>query len=108
MESRSAALFLVLLLLAGASAAVLIAENRAARLHEDRTEQFQHLVGGLGFGSAVDLSGCVFAFDPRLDGGCPQPNSPIPGGVCFCPRHGGSIFSYPPLTGERDGDALSP
>lgn len=108
MESRTLALFAGLLLLIGASAAVLIAEDRAGRSHEGRTESFQHLVGGLGYGSAVDLSGCVFAFDPRLDGGCPQPNGPIPGGVCFCPRHGGSILAYPPLMGERDGDASAP
>ncbi|HEY7312179.1 MAG TPA: hypothetical protein VH643_22635 [Gemmataceae bacterium] len=114
MESRTSALFVALLLLFGAALVVLIAEDHASHLRDDRSEQFQHLVGGLGFGPAVDLAGCAFAFDPRLDGGCRQDDGPIPGGACFCPRHAGSIFFYPPLEqgvplpGERDGDALSP
>jgi hypothetical protein len=113
MESRTSSLFAALLLLVGASTAVLIVENRPQRLRDDRAEQFQHLVGGLGFGPAMDLSSCAFAFDPRLDSGCRQEDGPIPGGSCFCPRHAGSIFYYPPLEhgaplpDERDGDALS-
>jgi hypothetical protein len=104
MESRASILFVALILLVGATAGVLIAENRRPR----HGEQFQHLVGGLGFGPALDLSDCAFAFDPRLDGACEQDRGPIPGGACFCPRHAGSIFYYPPLANEDNGDALSP
>ena len=110
MESRASALSVVLLLLTGAASAILIAESRTQRGREDRAEQFQHVVGGLGFGPALDLSSCAFAFDPRLDGDCEQERGPIPGGACFCPRHAGSVFVYPPLQHgvQLPGDELSP
>jgi hypothetical protein len=84
MQSRGSFLFFILLLLAGAAAAILIAENRMQQGH---AEPFQHLVGGLGFGPALDLSGCASAFDPRLDASCHQEYGPIPGGACFGPQH---------------------
>jgi hypothetical protein len=88
---------LTLLLLVVASAAVLVAEDRSLA----HTEEFQRLVGGLGFGPALDLSGCAFGFDPRLDGGCAEECGPVPGGASFCPHHAGSVFSYPPLSVEE-------
>ncbi len=94
MESRTHALGIVLLLLAGASGAVLVAEGRP---RPGRDESFQRLVGGLGFGPAVDIGDCAFGFDPRLDGSCSLERGPIPGGGYFCPRHAGSVFYYPPL-----------
>ncbi|MHB1422595.1 MAG: hypothetical protein ACYC3I_05255 [Gemmataceae bacterium] len=114
MASRSSVLLFLLLLLLGAAAAVLIADQRRQLLRDERGESFQHLTGGLGFGPALDLSDCPFAFDPRLDGGCQQDYGPIAGGGCFCPRHAGSIFFYPPLAHgavlpiEDKDDALSP
>ena len=111
MQSPGSALFFILLLLVGATGAVLVIENRKPP-HQHRAESFQHLVGGLGFGPALDLSGCAFAFDPRLDASCQEDLGPIPGGSWFCPRHAGSVFFYPPLKHAvemplvEDGDAL--
>jgi hypothetical protein len=62
-----------------------------------RAQEYQHLVGGLGFGPAVDLSRCASSFDPRLCGRCPEELGPIPGGGCFCPHHACSILYYPAL-----------
>jgi hypothetical protein len=93
-ESRGSGLLLVLLLLAGASAAVLVAGDRRT----PDSERFQRLVGGLGFGPALDLSGCAFGLDPRLDGSCSEESGPVPAGACFCPRHAESVLYYDPLT----------
>jgi hypothetical protein len=99
MEVRGSYLFVLLAILTGAAGAILWAENRAQR--QPHAEEFQRLVGGVGFGPAVDLSGCPFSFDPRLADSCAQDSSPIPGGSCFCSRHGTSIFFYPPLDPPR-------
>jgi hypothetical protein len=104
MESRTSTLFSILLFLLGASIAVLIAENRRPA----HGESFQRLVGGLGFGPALELSDDAFAFDPRLDGVCEQDYVPLAGGSCFCPRHTLSLFFYPPLPSEDKSDALYP
>lgn len=96
MTARAWALLVTLLLLAGASAAVLVAEEQRQRNSEGHAAEFQRLVGGLGFGPALDLSGCAFGFDPRLDASCAEEYAPLPGGACFCPRHAGSILYYPP------------
>jgi hypothetical protein len=114
MERRGRVLSLVLLLLTGAACAVAVGEQLAQRQRLAQTERFQRLLGGIGFGPAVDLSGCPFGFDPRLDGSCAEERGPIPGGSCFCPRHAGSLFYYAPLSrgallpGEREGDAPTP
>ena len=97
MESRGAILLVVLLLLTTAASAVLAVEHGGQRRREAHAEEFQHLLGGIGFGPAVDLSGCAFGFDPRLDDSCSGECGPIPGGASFCPRHAGSIFYYSPL-----------
>jgi hypothetical protein len=106
-ESRGVKLLVVLLILAGAAGAVLVGENLTYRRRTDRSEQFQRLVHGLGFGPALDLSGCAFGFDPRLDGTCSEDRGPVPGGRCFCPRHASSIFEYGPLE-QGKGDAALP
>jgi hypothetical protein len=97
METRGRGLLLGLVLLVGGAAAVLVAEGRGGQVREARAEQFQRLVGGLGFGPATDLGDCPFGFDPRLDGSCAADRGPVPGGACFCPRHAGSVLPYPPL-----------
>ena len=107
MESRGVGLLIVLLLLAGAAGAVLVTEARAHR-GEAHAEEFQRLVGGVGFGPALDLSGCAFGFDPRLDGSCAEEDGPVPGGACFCPRHAGSLFCYPPVPREEGAHASPP
>jgi hypothetical protein len=94
MTSR-AWLLLVVLLLGCGSAVVLVMEECLNRGHDERAAEFQRLVGGLGFGPALDLSGCPFGFDPRLDGSCAQDYAPLSGGTCFCPRHAGSVLHYP-------------
>jgi hypothetical protein len=96
-----------------AAVAALGVEDGLRRRQAERAEAFQRLVGGLGFGPAVDLSHCAFCFDPRLCGSCPEDWGPVPGGAYFCPRHGCSVLLYPRLegrgpTGEADGDALFP
>ncbi len=100
MESRGAGVLVALLLLTAGAAAALSAGGRDG----GRAEEFQGLVGGLGFGPAVDLSGCAFGFDPRLDGGCALDRGSVPGAACFCPRHAGSLFSYPPPRRRLPGE----
>ena len=83
-----------------AAFAVLVADSHFHFAQQATEKEFQHLVGGLGCGPAVDLSSCSFSFDPRLCPGCEQDQGPIPGGVYFCPHHACSILFYPPLAGE--------
>jgi len=97
MDSRVSYLFFILLFLTCTAGAVLVADPWRQSGRKAQAESFQKLVGGVGFGPAVDLSGCAFSFDPRLDGTCSADYGPIPGGACFCPRHAGSLFYYPPL-----------
>jgi hypothetical protein len=104
-ETRSSVLLLLLVVLCGAAVTVLAVE---ARDRPDRSEPFQRLVGGVGFGPALDLSGCAFGFDPRLEGSCAEEYGPVPGGSCFCPRHAGSLLSYPPLRRGEPGHAPVP
>src|SRR5262245_40092121 len=108
MESRGIGLLIVLLLLTGAAGVVVVTESRAQHRREAHAAEFQRLVGGVGFGPALDLSGCAFGFDPRLDGSCAEEDGPVPGGVCFCPRHAGSLFCYPPLPGKEGAHASPP
>jgi hypothetical protein len=95
MGARSLVLFAVLLLLGGAAAVLLAAEEQAHRRQQARSEEFQHLVGGLGFGPALDLTGGALGFDPRLGGTDEQDLGPVPGGSCFIPRRASSLFAYP-------------
>jgi hypothetical protein len=92
--------FLVLVViaaLASGAGALLIVDAARIPKQAERAEEFQRLVGGLGFGPALDLARCPNSFDPRLDDGCADDEGSIPGGARFCPRHAGSIFYYPPL-----------
>jgi hypothetical protein len=113
MEPRGRGLLVLLLVLTGVAIGVLVTDARAQRRRAARSEQFQHLVGGLGFGPTLDLSGCAFGFDPRLDDSCSEDCGPIPGGAYFCPRHAESVFSYPPREHgvplmTKDGDETPP
>lgn len=54
---------------------------------DHRRQEFQSLVLGLGFGASVDLSECVYSFDPRMAEGCSQMEGPIPGAFFLCSRH---------------------
>ena len=97
MGTRTTYLFGALALLVGAAVAVLTAEHRNTEVPPAQAEAFHRLTGGIGFGPALDLADCPFGFDPRLDGACAADRGPVPGGSCFCPRHAGSLFGYPPL-----------
>jgi hypothetical protein len=95
-SERSRFLAAALIALLAGSAGVLIAtDGLASAEHDRRSEEFQHLVGGLGLGPAVDLSRCGFSFDPRLCPDCPLNHEPVPGGVYFCPQHACSILYWP-------------
>jgi hypothetical protein len=96
----------VIAALAMAAGALPIYDARMQPQRAERSAEFQRLVGGLGFGPALDLSRCPHSFDPRLDDGCGDDEGPLPGGARFCPQHAGSIFYYPPLAPSRR--AVSP
>jgi hypothetical protein len=73
--------------LALAAGAVLLGESVREPRHR-QVREFQSLVGGLGFGPALDLGRCEFSFDPRLCGHCSGDVGIVPGGMTFCPHHG--------------------
>ena len=85
----------VILALAVAAGAIVALESRDRSRAE--AEDFQRLVGGLGFGPALDLARCPNSFDPRLCPHCPADSGPVPGGGRFCPQHACSVLDYPPL-----------
>ncbi|MCE9638105.1 MAG: hypothetical protein K8T90_20580 [Planctomycetes bacterium] len=74
-------------LAAAASLAIVVASRRDDGSAE-RSAQFQALVGGLGTGAVLDLSGCAATFDPRVTGACPDATGAFPGGTRFCPAAG--------------------
>ncbi len=78
---------LALLLLA---ACAIVATDTLAE-SKPQSAEFQRLVGGLGCGPSVELETCAHDVDPRL-GACAWDVGPLPGGGCYCPRHGMSIF----------------
>jgi len=86
-----------LLFLTIGAAAALAVGDWSNQVRQARGREFQQLVGGLGTGPAVSLSGCGFSFDARLSAGCQFDLEPIPGGVYFCPEHGCSILDCSPL-----------
>jgi hypothetical protein len=53
-------------LLAAAAGVLLAFGDRS----EPKSAEFHRLVGGIGGGSALDLSRCAGDFDPRLDPDC--------------------------------------
>jgi hypothetical protein len=88
----------VFLLIVGATLAAAALAGFSGPTTDPAAERsFHHLVGGLGFGPAVDLARCEFAFDPRLCPACSEDTGPIPGGLFFCPYHASSVLNYSPL-----------
>jgi len=90
-------LLLAVLLLTCLAAALVARDGLADDAGELRRREFQALVGGLGFGPALDISRCPNSFDPRLEPSCPQDCGPVPCGRIFCPFHACSVFTYPSL-----------
>jgi hypothetical protein len=87
----------IILTLAFGAGIILVVESQDLGNATARSQEYQELVGGLGFGPAVNLSRCAFSFDPRVCHRCPADLGPIPGGGCFCPYHACSILYYPGL-----------
>ena len=79
-----------------AAGAIVVSESRRDPVSASRSREFQQVVGGLGFGPAIDLSRCTLAFDPRLGPVCEAQMRPIPGGGFVCPLHACSVFDYSP------------
>jgi hypothetical protein len=91
------AVLAAIVLLTVAAGVLLLLEGRGRDAGAERAREYQQLVGGLGFGPALDLSRCANSFDPRLCPCCPAELGPIPAGRCFCPQHACSILAYPAL-----------
>jgi hypothetical protein len=103
MKLREESLIAVVGLLVLAAAAVFAADQHARPGEERIAQDFQELVRGTGLGPAVDLTGCEFAFDPRICSRCSRDIGPLPLGAIFCPYHALSISSDRPLeTGGID------
>ena len=83
--------------LSAAASAIVLAESRRNPVAAGRSREFQQMLGGLGFGPAIDLSRCTLAFDPRLGPVCESRLGPIPGGGFVCPHHASSVFDYSPV-----------
>jgi len=95
MGPRSAVLAILLLLLGSAAVAIMIAERRPDIQRRTHAVEFQRLVGGLGFGATLDLSGAALSFDPRLGESSGQPGYPFPSGAYFGSDPALSLFYYP-------------
>src|SRR5262245_16141861 len=93
-----------LLTLVGTATGASLLDLPAQARQDERTLAYQRLVGGLGFGPALNLARCPFSFDPRLAGHCAENDGAVPGGERFCPHHACSLFHYAPLDG-RPSDA---
>jgi len=101
MNRAPSVLFAAILLLAATASLLLLLDARPSAERDRRAQEFQRLVGGVGFGPVVDLERCEFGFDPRLCPACSGDSGPIPGGMFFCPFHACSILDYPPLKDEK-------
>jgi len=91
----TALLITVMLLVLTAGSIVLVGDRNEATMAE--AEEFQQLVGGLGFGPALEIDRAPEAFDPRLAARCADNLGPLPGTSVLCPYQACSIFAYPPL-----------
>jgi hypothetical protein len=92
-----------LLILVVATALVLIQEASSQPQRTERSEAFQRLVGGLGFGPSLDLTRGEFGFDPRLADHDADDEGPLPGGNRYSGVQGRSIFHYKPLSRNEQG-----
>jgi len=86
---RGPALLLAVTVALPLMAAVVLARGAPPATRATDSDAFQRLVGGLGLGTAVDLSGCAPLFDPRDGGACSFRHDPLPCGSFFCPAHSG-------------------
>jgi hypothetical protein len=87
----------VLVLLLTVAAVGLLAKELGRGRAENIAREYQQVLGGLGFGPALDLSRCANSFDPRVCPRCTDDLGPVAGGGYFCPQHASSILYYPAL-----------
>jgi hypothetical protein len=99
-------LSVLLLALVIAAGAALDLASRPLPDNGRQAAEFHRLVGGLGFGPALDLERCEGSFDPRLCPACSNDGGPIPAGMVFCPHHACSVFDWSPP--QPHGDAQVP
>ena len=78
-------------------AATVLVRDAVATPRLEKSEDFQSLVRGLGFGPALDLSQGTHRFDPRLYGELTDVDAPLPGGARLDARDPFSIFPSAPL-----------
>ena len=99
---------LVVILVIAAGAAVGLSRQSVVAGVSDAA-RFQQLVGGLGFGSSVEMSTCAVQFDPRLEAACDAHTGPVPVGGLLCPGCGRFLFSFSPRLSEKpNGLAAAP
>jgi hypothetical protein len=101
---RLPVLFFALVVAAGASLTWSVGPGTTDR----QAKEFHGLVGGLGFGPALDLESCEFSFDPRLCPDCICASGHVPGTASFCPYHASALIDYDSPNpsrelGEADG-----
>src|SRR5437868_15280170 len=94
MQPKAPLVVFFLIVALAISAAIMIGVQSRKNAPPASAAEFQQLIGGLGFGPAVDLARCPNSFDPRLCARCSRDRGPIPGGRRLCPQHAGSIFYY--------------
>jgi hypothetical protein len=106
---RAPGMMLVIILIATAAAAAILVHDALVRPATKQTEEFQRLVGGLGFGPTIHLDVGEQWFDPRL---VPDESAPPRDSVLPSSRQFGSILEYPlpaPAPDPRtQPDALHP
>jgi hypothetical protein len=103
MQSRTPLSLLLIILMLVIGAGFVLAVDGGGH-SSGRAQEYQQLVGGLGFGPALDLSTCANSFDPRVSNQRPAPLGPFPDGSAFCPQNGFAIFFY----GDPNGHANQP
>src|SRR5262245_11811005 len=101
MSSAARLLFAGVVGLALAAGVVLVLSRRPSASEAARARALQELVGGLGFGPALDLSRCAFSVDPRLCPACSQEVGLVPGGKALCPHHAAAVIDYPSSGGAE-------
>jgi hypothetical protein len=103
MPSKTPAVLLIAIVSLVIGAGLILAFD--GRVHRSaRTQQYQQLVGGLGFGPVLDLSSGANSFDPRVSNEDHGEVGPIVDGSLFGPQSGCSIFFYRGMNGHsRNG-----
>ena len=107
-DSSTRLFAIVVILVIAAGAAVGLSRQSVVAGVSDAA-RFQQLVGGLGFGSSVEMSTCAVQFDPRLEATCDAHTGPVPIGGLLCPGCGRFLFSFSPRLSEKpNGLAAAP